>query len=91
MNAIEKAIELAGGPSKVAAVLGATPTAVGFWRDGKRRFPPELAARLEQAANNRIRRWQMFPEHWHLIWPELIGTEGAPAVMALETEARHAA
>jgi len=25
-------------------------------------------------------RWDLRQEDWHLIWPELIGTQGAPMV-----------
>lgn len=79
-TAIARAIEVAGGPSKVALALGVSAQAVCFWRDGKRRMPADMAARLEAAAEGVVRRWDMRPEDWYLIWPELVGTEGAPPV-----------
>jgi hypothetical protein len=33
-------------------------------------------------------RWDLRPHDWHLVWPELVGIEGAPQ---LPQEARHAA
>lgn len=27
-----------------------------------------------------VRRWDLRPDDWHRIWPELIGAEGAPGV-----------
>lgn len=39
---------------------------------------PELAARIEAASNQKVRRWESIPERWHLIWPELVGSPGAP-------------
>jgi DNA-binding transcriptional regulator YdaS (Cro superfamily) len=78
MEAISRAIEAAGGPSKVARQLRVTAQAVCFWRTGKRQFPAEHAAALESISG--VRRWEIFPTSWHAIWPELIGTEGAPPV-----------
>ncbi|MCU0967063.1 MAG: helix-turn-helix domain-containing protein [Burkholderiaceae bacterium] len=78
MSAIAEAIENAGGPSKVAAMLGTSAQAVCFWRDGKRRFPVEHCARLADAGQ--VPRWRLRPDDWHRIWPELIGAEGAPDI-----------
>jgi DNA-binding transcriptional regulator YdaS (Cro superfamily) len=80
MDPYAEAIENAGGPSKVAALLGTSPQAVCFWRDGKRRFPVEHCAVLSKAG--RVPRWRMRPADWFSIWPELIGADGAPAVPA---------
>ncbi len=77
MEAISRAIKEAGGPSKVASLLGVSTQAVCFWRDGLRAFPPEHAATLEQA-QDAITRREMFPNTWHVIWPELV-TEEHPA------------
>lgn len=27
-----------------------------------------------------VRRWDLRPDDWHRIWPQLIGAEGAPAI-----------
>jgi DNA-binding transcriptional regulator YdaS (Cro superfamily) len=98
MDAMSKAIQAAGGPSKAARCLGLTAQALCFYRDGKRAFPPEHAASLERAGGYRVRRWELFPQDWHRIWPELIGAEGAPEVPepvtqpgALDAEVRDAA
>lgn len=50
-----------------------------------------LAVGIEQATEGAIRRWTLRPDDWHRIWPELIGTEGAPPVPAATEEARDAA
>lgn len=39
-----------------------------------------LAVALDLATDGQVRRWDTRPDDWHLIWPELIGAEGAPAV-----------
>ena len=41
---------------------------------------PELCAAIEAASNGEVRRWHLRPADWPLIWPELVGRPGAPAV-----------
>lgn len=52
------------------------------WQHGYAgRIPgPENCVALEQVTNGAIRRWDLRPNDWHLIWPELIGIDGAPTV-----------
>lgn len=52
------------------------------WRHGyaDRQPSPEYATAIEKATQGRVPRWDSRPKDWHRIWPELIGTEGAPAV-----------
>ncbi len=76
MNAIQRAIHLAGGPARVASLIGRSTQAVCFYRDGKRAFPHEHGAALEAASG--VRRWEMWPDEGPRIWPELIGADGAP-------------
>lgn len=91
MTPRELAINDAGGPTKVAAALGVSAQAVCFWRDGKRRFPVEFCAPLEMLCGRAVRRWDLRPDDWHRIWPELIGTAGAPDVPASEPATQEAA
>lgn len=78
MHSIVKAIETAGGPAKVAALLGVSVQAVCFWRDGDRRLPPEHCALIELACGGVVTRRELRPQDWWLIWPELI-TDDHPA------------
>lgn len=55
----------------------------------RRDMEARQAALLERSCNGRIRRWQVRRD-WHLIWPELIGADGAPSVPA-DAEVRDAA
>lgn len=52
------------------------------WQHGYAgRLPsPENCVAIERATGGRVRRWNLRPEDWHRIWPELIGTDGAPEV-----------
>lgn len=47
---------------------------------GRRAMDPAQAVRIEQHLQGRVRRWQLRQRDWHLIWPELIGTDGAPVL-----------
>lgn len=47
---------------------------------GGREASPALAVVIERESNQQVRRWDLRPDDWHLIWPELIGTEGAPPI-----------
>lgn len=44
---------------------------------------PALARRLHDLDTDAL-LWDLRPDDWHLIWPELIGTEGAPVVPGAE-------
>jgi len=52
---------------------------------GLRAAAPALARSLNYIDAD-ARLWDLRPDDWHRIWPELIGTEGAPAI-ATATEA----
>jgi DNA-binding transcriptional regulator YdaS (Cro superfamily) len=78
VNAITRASSAIGGPSALARRLGVKPPTVHQWLTGARPVPPQLVPAIEAATG--VRRWSLRPSDWHLIWPELIGAEGAPAV-----------
>ena len=58
---------------------------------GKREAPPWYVPAIVGATAGKVRPWHLRPADWHRIWPELIGTEGAPPIPQAEEEARHAA
>lgn len=53
---------------------------------GRREMEPMKAVELEVRSGGRLRRWHLRARTWHLVWPELVGTEGAPALPASEGE-----
>lgn len=77
MEAIARAIEAAGGPAKVARLLGVTTQAVCFWRDGRREVPERYGAAIESACGATVTRRELWPDTWHQVWPELVAGEGA--------------
>jgi DNA-binding transcriptional regulator YdaS (Cro superfamily) len=52
------------------------------WQHGyaDRKPSPEYCVAIERATGGKVRRWDLRPEDWPRVWPELIGTEGAPSV-----------
>jgi DNA-binding transcriptional regulator YdaS (Cro superfamily) len=57
------------------------------WTSGTREFPPAQCVLIEQKSDGEITRQQLRPDDWHLIWPELIGIEGAPGIPEPEQRA----
>lgn len=54
------------------------------WQHGydDRKPSPEYAVLIERETGGAVRRWDLRPNDWHRIWPELVGMDGAPAVEA---------
>lgn len=52
------------------------------WQHGyaDRTPSPENCVAIEVATDRAVRRWDLRPNDWHRIWPELIGAEGAPPI-----------
>jgi hypothetical protein len=45
---------------------------------GGREASPALAVVIERESDYRVRRWDLRPTDWWLIWPELKDIDGAP-------------
>jgi hypothetical protein len=73
-------IDRLGGTAAVARRVNARLSSVSEWRVNgipeSRRI--QLGAEIEHVGGPS--RFDSRPSDWHLIWPELIGAEGAPAV-----------
>lgn len=57
-------------------------------RYAKRMPSPEFCVRIERATGGEVSRWDLRPDDWHLIWPELEARTDAPPP---SQAARHAA
>lgn len=66
--------------ANLARAIGLSPAMVNQMMRGDRNLPMEHGAAIEVASNGRVKRWDFFPDDWDRIWPELIGTPGAPEV-----------
>ena len=69
-----------GRAASVAASVGIAPGYLSQIANGARPAPAEKCPAIEQACGDMVRRWDLRPHDWHRIWPELIGTDGAPDV-----------
>ncbi len=67
----------------VAGRCGLTPAFLSQIARGVRPAPADRCATIEQATDGAVRRWDLRPDDWHRIWPELIGAEGAPPLPSL--------
>lgn len=80
-----------GRQTLVAAEINVQPQLLWQWARKVRAVPIPRCIPLEQATGMSVRRWDLRPGDWHRIWPELIGTEGAPAVPTAQPAAQEAA
>lgn len=71
-----------GQQTKLAKSLGVDPQLVWQWARKARPVPISRCVPIEMATGGAVMRWRLRPDDWHLIWPELIGADGAPAIPA---------
>lgn len=69
-----------GNATALAQALGIPASFLSQMASGDRAIAPERAARIEVLTEGKVRRWDLCPDKWHLIWPELVSVEGAPPV-----------
>jgi len=55
----------------LARMLGRSASEVSQWVGGNRPIPLRAAPAIERATNGAVRRQDLRPDDWHLIWPEL--------------------
>jgi len=80
MELSEYLVEQKGLAARVAKRLDVAPAYLWQMANGVRPVPPSLAPAIERICEHRVPLWKLRPRDWHLIWPNLIGTEGAPEV-----------
>lgn len=80
MSAIQRAVKYLGSQATLAGRIDVKQPTVSEWVRGERPIPPERCVKIEQVTDRVVMRWDLRSDDWHRIWPELIGTEGAPPV-----------
>jgi DNA-binding transcriptional regulator YdaS (Cro superfamily) len=75
-----------GRQSALCRAIQAHAPDVSRWAAGERPVPLERCTAIERATDGAVKRWDLRPDDWHRIWPELIGAEGAPAVPTPDSE-----
>lgn len=63
---------------RLSQAIGVPASLISGWSSGTRPIPAERCPVIEAATRGAVTRRDLRPDDWHLIWPELIGTEGAP-------------
>ena len=77
-----------GAMSRLAEAIKAHAPDVSMWSSGKKSVPVNRCVQIEAETKGLVRRQDLRPNDWHQIWPELIGTDGAPdAPIQVTTEA----
>lgn len=71
MHPIDKAADIIGSQTALAAVLGVSKGAVSQWKDENRRVPAAHCLSIERATNGTVTRRDLRPDDFHLIWPDL--------------------
>jgi 1,6-anhydro-N-acetylmuramate kinase len=72
-------------PDERADFALAVGTTIGHLNNvayGMRTASAALTRSVAGRTGREVAEWDLRPHDWHLIWPELIGAEGAPAVPA---------
>ena len=77
---IERAIKVAGSAAELARLINVDADFVRQWRNGTKQVPGRYCNRIESATSGRVSRAQLRPDDYWELWPELIGTKGAPKV-----------
>lgn len=85
MHPIDKAADIIGSQTALAAVLGVSKGAVSQWKDEDRRVPAAHCVAIERATNGAVTRRDLRPTDWQQIWPELATARKAKPT----TEAAH--
>jgi DNA-binding transcriptional regulator YdaS (Cro superfamily) len=74
MHPIDKAADIVGSQTALAAVLGVSKGAVSQWKDEDRRVPAAHCVAIERATGGAVTRRELRPDDWQQIWPELADT-----------------
>ena len=60
-----------GAATQLAEAIGAHSSDLSNWTSGQRPVPVKFAVAIESATSKSVTRKDLFPDEWHLIWPEL--------------------
>lgn len=77
--------ESRGNATQLAEALAIDLSFLSQMATGHRPISAERCVLIEKSTGGSVRRWDLRPDDWHRIWPELIGKRGAPAVPSERT------
>lgn len=79
--------ERPGRAKELAANLGVSGSLIAHWSVGRKSVSAERCVPIERHTHGAVRRWDLRPDDWAAVWPELIGTDGAPPIPAAQEAA----
>lgn len=83
MNALHKAVSIAGSQKALADQIGVVQSAVANWLK-RGNIPAEHCLAIEKATGGQVTRQELRPDDAHRIWPDLVepGTVQASALQS---------
>lgn len=72
MEALKRAISIAGGQAALANSIGVRQQNVWNWLNRGSEVPPEHCHPIELATLGEVTRQDLRPNDWQRIWPELV-------------------
>lgn len=66
--------------ASLAHRMGINPTLISQWKFGIRPIPLPRCVEIERLTGGQVMRWDLRPEDWWLIWPELAAHPDAPPI-----------
>ena len=60
-----------GAAVELSLKMNISPVLLSMYKNNKRSIPTKLGAQIETATDGKVTREEMFPETWHIYWPEL--------------------
>ena len=82
ISPIDKAAQVVGGLTKLAAMLGVAPPTVHEWKTRKRPVPVVRCVSIVRASNGTVTLQDLRPDDWQDIWPELANPAAPEATTA---------
>lgn len=70
----------------LARAIPVPASLLSAWASGVRAVPIERCIPIELATGGAVTRRDLRPDDWHLIWPELVDSDGAPEDIPLNKE-----
>ena len=86
MTALDRAIEIVGGVSALAAALRISQPRVSQWRKRGTLIDAKECVAIERATAGVVTRRHLRPDDWREIWPELANTLAATAPAAIKND-----
>lgn len=86
MTALDRAIEIVGGVSALAAALRISQPRVSQWRKRGTLIDAKECVAIERATAGAVTRRHLRPDDWQEIWPELANLPASAAGVAIKSE-----